>query len=47
MKQLSTFLFCVFFFTNAIAQKETFDLYTFTAPQGWKINAEKNIITVR
>jgi hypothetical protein len=45
MKQLSTLLLCVFFFTNAFAQKETFDLYTFTAPQGWKTNVEENIVS--
>jgi hypothetical protein len=45
MKQLSTLLLCVFFFTNAFAQKETFDLYTFTPPQGWTKNAEDNFVS--
>jgi hypothetical protein len=45
MKQLSTFLLCIFFFTNAFAQKETFDLYTFTAPQGWTKNVEENFVS--
>jgi hypothetical protein len=45
MKQLSTFLLCIFFLNNAFAQKETFDLYTFTAPQGWTKNEEVNFVS--
>ena len=45
MKQLSTFLFCVFILNNAFAQKETFDLYTFTPPQGWTKNVEENFVS--
>jgi len=45
VKQLSISLLCVFFFTNAFAQKETFDLYTFTPPEGWIKNVEENFVS--
>jgi hypothetical protein len=45
MKQISTFLLCIFFFTNAFAQKETFDLYTFTPPKGWTKTVDKNFVS--
>ena len=35
------FLFCA----KAFAQKETFDLFTFTPPQGWEKNVEENFIS--
>ncbi len=45
MNQLYTFLCCIFFLNNAFAQKETFDLYTFTAPQGFTKNVEENFVS--
>lgn len=45
MKQIFTFLLFIFSLNNAFAQKETFDLYTFTAPQGWTKNEEVNFVS--
>ena len=45
MKKISTLLLCIFILNNAFTQKETFDLYTFTPPQGWTKNAEENFVS--
>src|SRR6187551_1197599 len=46
MKHISIFLFAVFFSTCLFAQKETFDLATFTVPAGWKKNiANTNVVS--
>ena len=36
MKNIFSFIFFFFSAANVFAQKETFDLTTYTAPKGWK-----------
>jgi hypothetical protein len=45
MKQLSAFLLFIFFLNNAFAQKQTFDLITFTPPKGWTKNLEETLVS--
>jgi hypothetical protein len=45
MKKICTILILSLFMTNLFAQKETFDIFSYSLPAGWKKDVTENIIS--